>query len=89
MSTIVQLVGASLVLLAFGLGQVGVLQPRSRPSLWLNTVGAGVLAVLAYEESQWGFLVLEATWALVAAAGLLALYRAPTTPTSAVHAQKG
>jgi hypothetical protein len=32
-STIVQLVGASLVLLAFGLGQVGVLQPTSAPSL--------------------------------------------------------
>lgn len=89
MSTIVQLVRASLVLLAFGLGQVGVLQPRSRPSLWLNTVGAGILAVLAYEESKWGFLVLEATWALVAAAGRLSRYRAPTTPTSAVHAQKG
>ena len=89
MSTIVQLVGAFLVLLAFGLGQAGVLQPRSRPSLWLNTVGAGILAVLAYEESQWGFLVLEATWALVAAAGLLARYGAPTTRTNAVHAQKG
>ncbi len=77
MSTIVQLFGAALVLLAFGLGQLGVLRPTSWPSLWLNTVGAGILAVLAYLESQWGFLALEATWSLVAAGGLVARFRAP------------
>lgn len=71
MSTIVQLVGAGLVLLAFCLGQRGWLLPTSSPSLWLNAVGAGILAVLAFAESQWGFLVLEATWSTVAIAGLL------------------
>jgi hypothetical protein len=36
----------------------------------LNVVGAGVLALDAWRERQWGFLLLEAVWALVAAFGL-------------------
>ena len=71
MSTFVQLFGAALVLLAFGLGQRGTLAPTSYSSLWLNTVGAGILAVLAFLESQWGFLALEGIWACVAASGLV------------------
>jgi hypothetical protein len=39
----------------------------------LNLIGAAILAVLAAHERQWGFLLLEASWALVAAATLARL----------------
>jgi hypothetical protein len=37
----------------------------------LNVVGAGALALDAWRERQWGFLLLEGVWALVAAFGLV------------------
>jgi hypothetical protein len=41
-----------------------------RSYLVLNLVGASVLAVDAYVEQQWGFLLLEGVWAVIAAWGL-------------------
>lgn len=67
---LLQIVGALLVLGAFALSQFGRLAPSTRTYLALNLVGAGILAVEAYLERQWGFLILEAAWALVAAWGL-------------------
>ena len=60
-----QILGALMVLAAFAAVQFRVLHPRSYPYLLLNLVGAAILAVLAYEEQQWGFLLLEGVWALV------------------------
>ena len=72
MHTIIQIAGALLVLTAFVLSQFGLMRIDSAASLWLNTLGAGTLAVLAYAEAQWGFLLLEGVWAAVAVYGLLA-----------------
>jgi hypothetical protein len=68
---LVQLLGAILVLAAFTLAQYRVLDPQSISYLVLNTVGAGILAALAFEEEQWGFLLLEGVWTLVSLAGLI------------------
>ncbi len=38
--------------------------------LALNIVGASILAVDASLERQWGFLLLEGVWAIIAAWGL-------------------
>jgi hypothetical protein len=69
---LVQVAGAALVLTGFALAQLGVVETRAYSYLLVNLVGAGVLAVLAWHERQWGFVLLEAVWALVAAVGLAA-----------------
>ena len=70
MGHFVQVGGALLVLAAFVLAQARVLTPQARVYLILNAVGASVLAVDAYVGRQWGFLLLEGVWALIAAWGL-------------------
>ena len=71
MSQAVQVVGALVILAAFAAAQAGRLDVRSRTYLVLNVVGAGLLALDAWRERQWGFLLLEAVWALVASFGLV------------------
>jgi len=79
LAQVVQLIGAFLILIAYALAQLGVLAPRGAPFLLLNLAGALVLAASAWHEEQWGFLVLEAAWALVSAAGLFGRRSAPVT----------
>jgi hypothetical protein len=66
MGQLVQILGALLILAAFVLAQLGVLDQRSDRYLVANLVGASVLALDAWLESQLGFFVLEAAWAIVA-----------------------
>ena len=73
MGQIVQIAGALAILAAFALAQVGVLRTSSYAYLVLNVVGASILAVEAWLETQWGFLLLEAAWAVVAASALVGL----------------
>ncbi len=65
MDQYVQIAGAVLVLLGYALGQLGRIDPRSKGYLLLNLVGAGLLAVAAFWGRQWGFLVLNGTWAVI------------------------
>ena len=70
MSGLIQLAGAVMVLAAFVAAQFGLADPRSRASLSLNLLGSALLAAVALIGSQWGFLLLEGTWAVVSAFGL-------------------
>jgi hypothetical protein len=71
MDQLVQLLASLVVLVAFAAGQRGRLAPTSPRYLALNLAGSAVLAVLAAQERQWGFLLLEGCWALVSGWGLL------------------
>lgn len=71
MSSLIQILGALLVLTAFALAQARVLTPDAHSYLVLNLVGGSVLAVDAYIGRQWGFLLLEGVWAIIAALGLI------------------
>ena len=70
MAQIVQILASLLILAAFVLAQRGLSQ-ASRMYLALNLIGSGVLAVLAAHEHQLGFLLLEASWAVVSLMSLL------------------
>ena len=70
MDQIVQVGGALLILAAFTAAQLGRVDPHARAYLALNLAGSAVLAYDALHGEQWGFLLLEAVWALVSAWGL-------------------
>jgi hypothetical protein len=67
-----QVVGALLILAAYAAAQFGRLSTHSRGYLLLNIAGSGILAVLALDGRQWGFVLLEGVWALLSLWGLAA-----------------
>ncbi|BCJ34894.1 hypothetical protein Athai_23970 [Actinocatenispora thailandica] len=71
MTDILQIVGAVLVLAGFFASQLGAVDGRSLAYLIVNTLGSGVLAVLALLGREWGFLLLEGAWCLVALVSLV------------------
>ena len=75
MDQLIQIAGALLILAAFAAVQFERMRPDSRVYLALNLVGSVILAVLAYVEHQWGFLLLEGVWAIVSAWGLAGALR--------------
>ena len=77
MAQVAQVIGAVLILVAYALAQFGVLNQRSYWYIVPNLVGATALAILAWHEEQWGFLLLEGVWALVSAVALVARLREP------------
>jgi len=77
MATLLQLVGALLILLPFAWSQVGSLGSGSALYLWPNLLGSVLLAVLAVAGSQWGFVLLETCWALATTWSLAGPLRRP------------
>ena len=81
---LVQIAGSLLILAAFAASQAGRLPIDSQLYLVLNFIGSAILAVLAWIDQQWGFLLLEGVWAVVSLYSLVQLTRGGT-PTAPGH----
>lgn len=81
---LVQVAGSLLILAGFAAAQAGRLSIDSSLYLVLNFVGSAILAVLAWIDQQWGFLLLEGVWAVVSLWSLIELTRGHT-PTAPGH----
>ena len=68
-----ELAGAVLILAGYGLSQLRVLDQHSLVYLGLNLVGSFVLAVIAWADERWGFLLLEGMWSIVSAISLVSV----------------
>ncbi|MEZ0074061.1 hypothetical protein [Planotetraspora sp. GP83] len=71
MEELVQIIGAVLILSAFLLSQLKVIDGESPLYLVLNLAGSAVLAWIALSGRDWGFVLLEGVWASVSAAALV------------------
>lgn len=71
----ISLLGATLILLPFAANQVGRLSRDSVSYQVMNLLGSSLLEWVALVDGQFGFILLEAVWALVSVLGLVNIYR--------------
>lgn len=71
MVLVLELIGALGILVPFALFQAGTWSQHSYRYLAFNLVGAAILTAVAIVEVQYGFIVLQGVWTLVAALGIL------------------
>jgi uncharacterized membrane protein HdeD (DUF308 family) len=76
----VSLAGAAMILAAFGAQQAGKLRPEDLAYLWLNFVGAAILAYFALQARNLGLIVLEGSWAVISLVSLVKTHRRPASP---------
>jgi len=80
----IQIGGALLVLAGFVLGQLELLAADGWAYLLANALGSGLLATSAIGGAQWGFVLLEACWALASLYGISRKLRGSPRPSSDV-----
>ncbi len=76
MEQVFQIAGAVAILVAFVALQLRALDAMSWPYLFLNVIGAGVLAVVAVLDRDWGFVLLETVWTAVSGWSIVRKVRA-------------
>jgi hypothetical protein len=66
----ISLAGAILILLPYAGSQVGRLSTGSLSYQAMNLIGSSLLTLVATIEHQYGFILLEGTWAIASLVGL-------------------
>jgi hypothetical protein len=67
------LLGAALILAAFGAVQFKRLDPHRAPALLMNLCGAGLVLASLFQKFNLAAALLEAAWVLIALIGLARL----------------
>jgi hypothetical protein len=67
---LVSIVGAVVILSAYGAQQMKKLHAESVAYQLMNFIGGTCLCVAAVAAQQYGFIILEGTWAVLSAWGL-------------------
>ena len=68
---VVSLLGAAVILAAFGAQQAGKLAPQAPAYLALNLVGSAILTYFAVEARSLGLIALEGSWAAISVFSLI------------------
>jgi hypothetical protein len=68
---VVSLLGAAMILAAFGAQQAGRLRPEAPLYLALNLVGSLILTYFAVEARSLGLIALEGSWAVISVVSLV------------------
>lgn len=71
----ISIVGATIVLWAYLRQQQGRWGSHETRYLAFNFVGTFVLTIVAWHESQWGFVLVESIWATVSLRSLFGAWR--------------
>ncbi|HTL05738.1 MAG TPA: hypothetical protein VL241_08335 [Gemmatimonadales bacterium] len=80
MIQVVSLLGALLILIPFAASQLRRLAVATLAYQLPNLVGSLALTVVAILERQYGFILLEGTWAVMSLVGLIGVLRTPRPP---------
>ena len=82
---VISVVGALMVLFAYGLIQAGTWRELDAGYLALNIVGSLLLGIVALEDRRVGFVLLEFAWAGIAMVGVARAVRARDAASSQVR----
>ena len=77
---LMSVVGALMVLTAYGLNQGGVWRELHAGYLTLNIVGSLMLGVVAIADQRAGFILLEFAWAALGLVGVARVIRSRRQP---------
>ncbi len=67
----ISFIGAMLILVGYAGQQFGWMNPRKATYNILNGVGSAILAYIAFQPFQIGFVLLEVTWTLISIYALI------------------
>ncbi|MBV8544318.1 MAG: hypothetical protein JO093_21600 [Acidobacteria bacterium] len=76
MFQVLQMIGAILILAAFGAQQFQRLEAETKTYQMLNLIGGFCLCASAISMRQYGFILLEGSWTVVSAWGVRRVVRA-------------